>query len=151
MQVLALGFVKLSILYFYRRIFCVVKGDIFDWINKIVVVITIAWSVSFFFAILFSCGTSFYAQWGSIEDTMKHCKIGMPLQNGYGISDFILDVFVLIMPIPKACEILNICHLDLLLQDAYTFLDLVTSYEHLPKNCCDSRFLTRSDVNSPFS
>lgn len=104
MQVLALGFVKLSVLFFYRRIFCTIQGGAFDHINKIMIVISIAWMVAFFFSHLFSCGTSFYAQWGSIEDTLVHCKGSLLMENAFGISDFVTDAMVLVLPIPKVMK-----------------------------------------------
>ncbi|KAL9131626.1 MAG: hypothetical protein Q9217_000514 [Psora testacea] len=99
MQVLALTFVKLSCMFFYRRVFRAGGTKIFDAAMFTVVAIIIAWAVSFFFAFLFMCGTHFDYLWTSLANEAK-CARTMMLQNGFAISDVITDLFVLLFPIP---------------------------------------------------
>jgi len=93
----------LSVLYFYRRIFCTGKAGLFDYVSKVMIGLTIAWTISFFFALLFRCGTSFYAAWGSINEFRTKCLF-MEIQDGLGISDFLFDCIILALPIPKVCN-----------------------------------------------
>lgn len=100
MQVCALGFVKLSILFFYRRLFCTGSGVLFNRASGAVIALTVAWGFSFFFAILFSCGPHIDAQWGPTEERHGLCIDILLVWIGFGISDFILDIIMLVMPIP---------------------------------------------------
>lgn len=113
MQVLALGFIKLSVLFFYRRIFCTIGGGVFDCVNKILLGVTAAWTLTFFFTHLFSCGKEITALWGPLKDTIRFCKNTLSMENGFGISDFVLDFLVLILPIPKvieSCRLSRVCY-----------------------------------------
>ncbi|MCJ1401060.1 hypothetical protein MMC11_004272 [Xylographa trunciseda] len=104
LNVLGLGLVKLSIVCFYRRIFCSVgtQKDWFHWATLASIYIMIAWTISFFFAFLFSCGTNFYAQWGTNLDNIVACPAHQPLIiMGFTISDMIIDLFILFLPLPK--------------------------------------------------
>lgn len=62
--------------------------------------LTIAWSISLFLALLFKCGTSFYAQWGSIQDLETKCRHVFAIEDGLVISDFLFDLLILLLPIP---------------------------------------------------
>lgn len=67
MQVLALTFVKLSCMFFYRRIFRVGRSLILDAAVFTVVTILILWAIAFFFAFTFMCGTHFDYLWTSVR------------------------------------------------------------------------------------
>ena len=97
MLVLALGSVKLSLMFFYRRVFRIGDSKTFDRIMFSVVAIIIAWTVSFFFALMFECGTHFDYIWRRFEN---RCVKGLILQVGFAVSDFVTDFIVLIFPIP---------------------------------------------------
>lgn len=99
MQVLALCFVKLSCMFFYRRVLQSGSTKIFDAMMFTVVAIIIAWAVSFFFAFVFECGIHFNYLWTSLANEAK-CAKTSELQNGFAISDVITDFIVLIFPIP---------------------------------------------------
>ena len=104
MQTIALGFVKLSILFYYRRVFNTpnIQRGIFDVLTKILIALTATWSIAFFFTLLFKCGTSIEAQWGTVVDLMEKCGSKFFLvEDAFGISDFLLDLAVLLLPIPK--------------------------------------------------
>lgn len=53
MLVLALGSIKLSFMFFYRRVFRTGDSKAFDRVMFSVVAIIVAWTASFFFALMF--------------------------------------------------------------------------------------------------
>ena len=57
MNVPALGFAKLSIIFFYRRIFNTGSNRAFNIVTKILIGVVTVWMLGFFFAFLFQCGT----------------------------------------------------------------------------------------------
>ena len=102
MLVLALGFVKLSFMFFYRRIFGASDSKHFDRIMFTVVAIVVAWTVSFFFAQMFACGIHFEYLWTTFPNQLNHgkCVKTLIMQNAFAISDFITDLIVLVFPLP---------------------------------------------------
>ena len=62
--------------------------------------LTVMWTLAFFFAILFSCGTDIQAEWGTYEESNAHCDNTIVLDEVYSIIDFVLDLFVFIVPLP---------------------------------------------------
>ncbi|KAI1394174.1 uncharacterized protein F4822DRAFT_39417 [Hypoxylon trugodes] len=98
---LTLGSVKASFLFFYRRIFSVNKTTDKFLISMIVTVAI--WTVTFFFAVVFECGLNFWAIWGDslkVENLTAHCVKTMDLALSIGITDFITDVVIIIIPVP---------------------------------------------------
>ena len=96
----ALGFIKLSILFFYRRIFCTNKKTVPDIVILGMIYITIGWTISYFFAHVFACRGNFSAFWSSTIDLITKCvKIFIVLYS-FTISDFIMDVIILLIPLP---------------------------------------------------
>lgn len=55
LQPIALGFIKLSALFFYRRIFI---GKTFNILSWVLIGITSGWMVAFFFGLFFDCEPS---------------------------------------------------------------------------------------------
>jgi len=99
-QPLQLGFVKLSILFFYRRIFCGGYWAGMGWATGFTIAITILWSLSFFVAYFFNCGTDFKANWGPMNEEVKDCiHTNLQLLQAQTYSNFIIDIMILIMPI----------------------------------------------------
>ncbi|KAI1291170.1 hypothetical protein F5Y03DRAFT_403608 [Xylaria venustula] len=95
-QSVAFGLAKLSILYFYRRIF---SSKPFKIITSTLIVIVGIWSVGFFFAYLFRCGTNFWALWAPLEYLIKYCYDSKPLFYTLAISDVITDFVILSLPL----------------------------------------------------
>lgn len=58
------------------------------------------WSISFFFANLFACGTRFSAYWGSTIDLITKCVKTLKLLYGLSVSDFVTDLIIIITPMP---------------------------------------------------
>lgn len=97
MLVLALGSVKLSFMFFYRRVFRIGDSKSFDRVMFSVVAIIIVWTASFFFSLMFECGTHFNYIWAKFEN---RCVEGVKLQVGFAVSDFITDFIILGFPLP---------------------------------------------------
>ena len=97
LQVLILGSIKLSVIYFYRRIF---RGKAFDLYSKGMIAIVCAWTIAFFFTVFFECGTDFRYLWGRLLDLLTHCTDDVMYLKSYAISDVITDGLILVMPIP---------------------------------------------------
>jgi hypothetical protein len=97
MHVLVLGTAKLSVIFFYRRIF---RGKIFDVCSIGLIGIVCAWTVSFFFAILFECGTNFWALFSTLNDFLMHCSNETVFLKVLSISDVIIDGLILALPVP---------------------------------------------------
>ena len=57
-QLISFGLAKLSVLFFYRRIF---RGKVFEIMSWTMIGIMGIWIISFFFAVLFRCGTNYQA------------------------------------------------------------------------------------------
>lgn len=93
----ALGFTKLSILFFYRRIF---RGKIFDILSWTVIGITAVWTVIFGFLFIFICGTTFWVVWQPIADTQDYCRDSGGRQIGFAATDVCTDLVTLVLPIP---------------------------------------------------
>ncbi|KAG8527122.1 uncharacterized protein KY384_008551 [Bacidia gigantensis] len=96
MSPLALGFIKLSILFFYRRVF---RGRIFDLLNWTLITLVVLWTLGFFLVQVFDCGTRFYVNWGRLSDLQK-CLSSFKQLLACSISDVIIDIFILILPMP---------------------------------------------------
>lgn len=94
-QDLSFGLAKLSILIFYRRIIPTQK---FDIVNKTLAVLVVLWSVGFFFAYLFRCGTQFWALWAPLHYVLEYCYDSTSMFHAMAISDVITDFFILSLP-----------------------------------------------------
>ncbi|KAI0158121.1 hypothetical protein GGR57DRAFT_510342 [Xylariaceae sp. FL1272] len=99
-----LASVKLSALFFYRRIFCVGGEQVgFQTITWITVFVVVLWLFIFQFLTGFQCGTHFSALWdGSYAE---YCTLSFPFLYGLVISDFILDLWLLVLPNPNTCRL----------------------------------------------
>ena len=85
---------KSSVLFFYIRIF---RGSVFSTVVWVTIVATAVWCISFFFSLVFIC-TPVVAYLHS--DPRAHCFNAVPLFYALEISDFIIDVVILIIPWP---------------------------------------------------
>jgi len=89
--------VKLSILFFYRRIF---RGKIFDIVSWMMIAATILWTVIFEFLYIFRCGTNFSAGWVSIKELQEYCNDENARQIGFSVTDVFADLVLLVLPMP---------------------------------------------------
>lgn len=97
---LALGCVKASFLFFYLRIFVVNRKSLASYLLGGLIVLVTLWSVAFFIAALFQCGTNFWAIWGSTMDLVQNCTETMQLVLAVCITGFITDIAIILAPIP---------------------------------------------------
>ncbi|MCJ1437277.1 hypothetical protein MMC27_006663 [Xylographa pallens] len=100
LSTLGYGFIKCSIVLFYRRLFVTFRGSIFDYITRGLIVAIVAWTITFFFIWIFACGSHVSANWGSRMDLVTYCEQRLPMSNGFLISDLIIDVITLVLPMP---------------------------------------------------
>ncbi|KAF2648989.1 hypothetical protein K491DRAFT_722089 [Lophiostoma macrostomum CBS 122681] len=95
--------IKLSMLFFYRRIF-VIKGNHRDWSSIVInfmIAVVFCWGFGFGFAYMFGCGTSFstYRATAGAEVQKKCINTQLVLYAGC-ISGFIEDFLIIVIPIP---------------------------------------------------
>lgn len=91
---------KLSFVFFYRRIFPRKVAKIFNVVSLTMIGIILVWTIAFFFSILFICGTDFSAYWTSTIVEKEHCVNTNMLHNAFAISDVITDIMIITLPIP---------------------------------------------------
>ncbi|OTB14037.1 hypothetical protein K445DRAFT_24178 [Daldinia sp. EC12] len=90
----------LSAVFFYRRIFCTSgKRTTFGIVTWVTITVVILWLLVFQFLTGFQCGTHFSALW--VGSCTKCCTISFPFLYGLVISDFLLDIWILALPIPN--------------------------------------------------
>ena len=104
MQIPTLGLIKLSFIFFYRRIFVKGKGAIFNALTYSIVALIVLWMIGFFFAYLFLCKTHASYYWTSLMAEKEHCNNSNSLHLGYAISDFLFDVIIILFPVPLVRE-----------------------------------------------
>lgn len=94
---IGLWVVKLSVLFFYRRIFTV---PAFRLISSIFIGVTLAWGLGFTFAGIFQC-TPISTLWHKLEvEYGSSCVNVQPLYLAFAVSDLILDVVIFTLPMP---------------------------------------------------
>lgn len=98
----ALGFIKASFLFLYQRIFSINKKVYILLVGLIVLVA--AWTIAFFFAEMFQCSTRFWANWGSTHVLQTQCNHTTWVVFAVCLTDFILDVVIITIPIPLVCS-----------------------------------------------
>ena len=100
MQIIALGCIKSSFVMFYRRIFCTGHRTWFWYITIAMLALIVAWTITFFFVFVFYCGNNHWAEWDTVINLETYCPDGLKYQAGLAISDFIMDIMVIALPIP---------------------------------------------------
>lgn len=95
---LAFGTIKLSLLFFYRRIFGVWPS--FRWLNNGLIGFVAAWTLAFVFAGLFLCGSHIEIQW-ALDQTRARRECGNKgvLLVAFAASSVVTDVLVLGLPL----------------------------------------------------
>lgn len=100
MQVLALACIKLSLIFYYRSIFNTGQGKtVFSVVSIFLILFTIIWAISFFFAFLFNCGAHPEANWTTYQMNLQYCWPESSFLLVYSWSDFIMDLAVFLLPI----------------------------------------------------
>lgn len=94
----AYGAVKLSVLFFFRRIFTIKK---FRVVNNYLIALIVAWTLAFFFADLFSCGVHPEANWDPQAKEKYHCINLFAMLLTFAVTDVVTDIAILWMPYPQ--------------------------------------------------
>lgn len=92
----ALGTVKLSVIFFYRSIFC---GRAFNIASWSMICIVLSWFIGAFCAVAFQCGSQFPYLWSSAANIASHCTKGVAVSLGLSIPDVITDGLILAVPL----------------------------------------------------
>ena len=108
MQPTALGLIKLSFIYFYRRVFVTgaKKRDSFDILTYVAVIIIAAWTIAFLFANIFVCKGSWAALWTNLDTLTTQCIKTPKMLLGLAVSDFLTDLMVILLPVHKVSPLL---------------------------------------------
>lgn len=102
-QVLSIGPTKISVLLFYRRLFAKNGTKWFDISSMVLLAIAIGWTISFFFANLFECGTEMEKLWdisGGHRHRPSHCIEQLKMFLAQAYADAATDGLIIILPIP---------------------------------------------------
>lgn len=101
MQILSMGFTKLSFVFFFRRIFITGRSrSAFAVTSLVVVAVVMLWATGFFLWFMFSCGSNFAARWTTVRTLHAGCPTDIQSDLALAISDFITDVMIMALPIP---------------------------------------------------
>jgi hypothetical protein len=100
LMILAYCFIKLSIVFLYRRIF-VVPGHsrVFNVITWALIAIIISWAISFVFLFIFDCGSHVAAEWGTRGELALYCGDGLKHEEGLYVSEFLTNILLVLAPI----------------------------------------------------
>ncbi|KAF7951481.1 hypothetical protein EAE96_006790 [Botrytis aclada] len=100
LDILELGLVKLSFAFFFRRIFSISKSILFTNLNTALIVLVTIWTTGYFLTFLFACKGHFAQWWEGIRTERTICISDVVFSEGLAISDFIIDMFIIVMPMP---------------------------------------------------
>jgi hypothetical protein len=100
-MILCYGLIKLSVIFFYRRIFAL-ASETFDKITRVAAVVCVMWTLAFVLVQIFACGAHIEYMWGPLRK-QSYCHGGLPFLEGLMISDFITDFLVFFLPFPMVC------------------------------------------------
>ena len=103
MQVIALANIKMSLVFYYRRIFSVSRT--FNLLSIAFLILLVVWEISFFLGFTLACNSHPEAQWNSLQEFAQYCKPLGSLALAYGWSDFSMDVIVFVFPIPPILKL----------------------------------------------
>jgi hypothetical protein len=94
---LTFGFIKISVVSFYRRIFV---GQSFRRWSLFLLTFIGLWMIAFFLSLVLWCGSHPAAGWTSSEDTLMYCDNLADLELAFAVTDSITDLVVILTPIP---------------------------------------------------
>ncbi|KAI1810426.1 hypothetical protein GGS20DRAFT_186211 [Poronia punctata] len=98
MEKIAFGLIKLSILFLWKRIFTQPRG--FVQLCWIMIGVIIAWTVAFFFATVFQCGTEWSKNWAPIFVFLTQCTNTLNMLTVFTVTDIVTDLIIILMPLP---------------------------------------------------
>ncbi|KAI0402965.1 hypothetical protein F4802DRAFT_617088 [Xylaria palmicola] len=99
-HVLAIGLIKLTILFFFRILF---RGrsyrTAFDYANWTLIALVSLWTTVFLFFEIFACGSNPSASWSSLASLRNVCLDTFGLQTGCAAFSWVLDLAIFIEPL----------------------------------------------------
>lgn len=99
-HVLTIGLIKLSILFFFRRLFKGrAKRTAFDIANWTLIILVICWVITFLLTIGFECGPTPQALWTTTFWTGHTCFDTSAMYLACAALDWIFDLAILIEPL----------------------------------------------------
>jgi hypothetical protein len=98
LSILAIGLIKLSVVFLYRRIFYISTS--FNIYSTFLVVLIITWTVAFLGANIFQCGTHPAAAWTSVKQIMEYCDDTSGATAALALTDLIMDLMIIAAPMP---------------------------------------------------
>ncbi|KAF7889887.1 uncharacterized protein EAF02_002302 [Botrytis sinoallii] len=102
LQIWALASIKTAAIFFYRRIFVPsARNSVLNWILLGSIGIIIAWAIGFTAFSVAACGSHLTAAWSGYIGFATYCLRTEKFEQAYAISDFLLDTFVLAVPLPS--------------------------------------------------
>ena len=97
-----LGCIKIGALLFFRRIFCVSgRRTYFNYITLATILIVTLWTIGFIILAPLQCGSHFSALWTGKADYARYCTHTWQYLLGFTISDFLLDLWIICLPLPQ--------------------------------------------------
>ena len=70
----------------------------------ITLVVLALWFAAMIIMNSLQCGTQIWALWTSVDAFAQYCLYVENYEIGFAISNVILDVWILILPLPKVCQ-----------------------------------------------
>ncbi|KAF2963518.1 hypothetical protein GQX73_g10049 [Xylaria multiplex] len=92
------GLIKISILLLWKRLFGSSKR--FRVLCWVMIGITIAWTLAFFFTTVFQCGTRWSMNWAPIGIFLTQCIESLDVLTVFAATDIISDLIIICMPVP---------------------------------------------------
>lgn len=94
--------VKLSILYFYRRLFVVDNTGGFHILTNVTIGVVILWFIAIELLFTFVCGRHVDALWGNLDQVEKFChgELSFHAEEAMAVSDLVLDLVIFFFPFP---------------------------------------------------
>ena len=103
-----LGTAKLSVLFFYRNIFC---GKAFNVLSISLIVFVSLYMVVMCFMDIFQCGIRFSVMWMSAKNVAEICLPGLAIGLSNAAIDVLTDLCILVLPIYWVCSVVHSVYL----------------------------------------
>ena len=139
----ALGLIKLSIIFFYRRVFMVSKDTKFARISAALAIFILCWTIVFLLVLIFGCGKYVSLHWDPLGSFSTQCGNQLAAEVAFVVSDLATDLMILVLPLPmvrsvpqRSAQLSNVGQTD-----------LETKHDYLSKVCSVMRISRRSYVS----
>lgn len=105
LMLIGYALIKLSIIYFLRRLFVVGKTGHFNIITLSMVTIVVLWLITFLGLFIFGCKSHVDYHWGNLAQISSSCYHPFRQELGMAFSDLILDILIFILPFPMVGDV----------------------------------------------